>query len=293
MGDGVKKGLKAAGIRSYAGAEAVCVYLRTLRAASGATYHVDDLSCLLCCITHKETAPSLSLPDAANPVSVALDLGALPLVSRPHSTRIRTRSQALLRIRRKTKQNATMSSILVSVLHELLGWVSSFGAASLCHSSRAFHGGGLYMARRKRQRKQNIARLIAGLLFSKLPALLPHGVGIGQLLRTQACACDWIDSCDGVLGDDRVVALALLRLCAKFELRAECQDIVLKHIGAGTATGVVHSLEWSLMRTLRIRSEPMPLDDLIQPLVWDPYLIDDGYTISPASPTMRARWRHG
>ena len=138
------------------------------------------------------------------------------------------------------------------------------------------------MARRKRQRKQNIARLIAGLLYSKLPAFLPHGVGAAQLLRTQACACDWIGSCDGVLGDDRAVALALLRLCAKFELRAECRDIVLKHIGAGTETGVVDSLECSLMRSLRIRSEPMAIDDMIQLLACDPHLIDDRYTIGPS-----------
>ena len=282
MGDGVKKGLKAVGIRSYAEAEAACVYLRTLRAASGATYQVDDLACFLCSITHKEAAHSLSLPDAASPVSIELDLGLLPQVSRPNSTRIWTRSQPLVRIRRKTKQDATMSSILISVLPELLAWVSNFGASSLCHSSRAFHGGGLYMARRKRQRKQNIARLIAGLLYSKLPAFLPHGVGAAQLLRTQACACDWIDSCDGVLGDDRAVALALLRLCAKFELRAECRDIVLKHIGAGTETGVVDSLEFSLMRSLRIRSEPMAIDDMIQLLASDPHLIDDRYTIGPS-----------
>ena len=107
-------------------------------------------------------------------------------------------------------------------------------------------------------------------------------MGRSQLLRTQACACDWIDSCDGFLADERLVALALLRVCAKFELRPECRDIVLKHIGAGTERGVVHDLEWSLLRKLRIRSEPMSIDGVIQPLAWDPHLFHDGNTMAPS-----------
>ena len=122
------------------------------------------------------------------------------------------------------------------------------------------------MARRNRQRKHHILRLLEGLLYSKLPDMILEGVGRSLLLRTQACACDYIDSCDGLLADDRCLAFALLRLCVKFELREDLRKIVLKHIGAGTEAGIVHDLEWSLLRRLRIRSEPMSIDDVIQPL---------------------------
>ena len=175
-----------------------------------------------------------------------------------------------------------MSSILVSVLHELIGCVTSFGAASLCHSSRALHGGGLYLARRSRKRKHHISKLLEGLLYSKLPDKIAERVGSSQLERTQACACSWIDSCDGLLADDRCLAFALLRLCVKFELREDLRKIVLKHIGAGTEPCIFHSLEWSLLRRLRIRSEPMSIDGVIQPLAWDPHLSHDDYTMLPS-----------
>ena len=120
--------------------------MRGFIAASGATYEVDDLVCLLCSTMHGEAALTISLPDVATPDSIELGLGALPSASLPKSTRILTRSQPLTRIWRKTRPSASMSSMLVSVLHELIGCVYSFGAASFFHSSRALHGGGLYMA---------------------------------------------------------------------------------------------------------------------------------------------------
>ena len=56
MGRGAVRGLNAAGIRCYEEAEAACVYMGGLIAASGATYEVDDLVCLLCSTMHSEAA---------------------------------------------------------------------------------------------------------------------------------------------------------------------------------------------------------------------------------------------
>ena len=98
MGRGAVRGCNAAGIRCYEEAEAACVYMRGLGAASGATYAVDDLVCLLCSTMHSEAALTVSLPPAATPVSIELDLGALPPASLPKSPRILTRSQPLTRI---------------------------------------------------------------------------------------------------------------------------------------------------------------------------------------------------
>ena len=288
MGAGAKKGLNTTGIRSYEEAEAACVLLRRLNAASGAPYEVDDLTAFLCLATHTEATPTLALPVAATPVSIELDLGvsarnvrpkwsrlgtrsaiylgASAQESLPESTRSCTRSQPLVRIWRKTKENATMSSVFVSVLHELLGLVTSIGAASICNCSCAFHGGGLYMARRNRQRKQNIARRLEDVIYSKQPALIFEGVSRSELMRTKACAWNGIDTCDKTCSDERLVALALLRMCAKFELSRECRDIVLKHIGAGTHSRLIPVLKWSLLRRLKARSQPMSVDDVLQPL---------------------------
>ena len=306
MGAGAVKGLTAAGISSYEEAEAACVHLRSLRAASGASYEVDDLVCFLCLATHAEAVPDCPLPDVAPRISVELDLGtsaqvplsrptrslatSQPLVrirckTKQHAsvpTRRLTISQPLVRIWRKTKPDATMSSILVFVLHELLGWVANRGAASLCHCSRDFHGGGLYMTRRARQKKQNIASFLSQLLYTERQALMIEGVGDSHLLRTQACAVDWIDTCERISNDDRLVALALLRLCVKFELSGQCRDVVLKHIGAGVDAMVVHDMEWTLLGRLQTRSQPMCFDDVLQPLAWDPHRVHDGDTSTPS-----------
>ena len=201
MGRGAVRGTNAAGIRCYEEAEAACVHMRGLSAASGAAYEVDDLVCFLCSSMHTEAALTFALPAAATPVSVELDLGAFPPSSLPKSPCILARSQSRAGIRRKTTPHATKPSILVPVLHELLRFVSGFDAASFCYSSRALHAGGMYMARRSRARKHHILRFLEGPLYSKLPDMMLEGVSRNLLLRTLACACDYIDSCNGLLAD--------------------------------------------------------------------------------------------
>ncbi len=68
-----------------------------------------------------------------------------------------------------------------------------------------------------------------------------------------------------------MVALALLRLCGKFELTGKCRDIVLKHLGTGTEKGAVYHMELRLLRRLRTRSEPISFDDVEKLQAWDPY----------------------
>ena len=279
MGRGAVRGTNAAGIRSYEEAEAACVHIRGLSAASGAPYAVDDLVCFCCSATHTEATLKFALPAAATPVTIELDLGSCPSSSLHPSPSILTEPQPLTRIRRKTTPHATMPSVLVSVLHELLAYVTGIGAASLCYSSRALHAGGMYMTRRNRQEKHRILRSVEGLLYTKLPDMILEGVGRSLLLRTQALACDFIDSCNGLSADELCLAFALFRVCVKFELDEKSRSIVFKHVGAGTQPGIVHQLEWSLLQRLRVSSEPLSIDDksmphVVQPLAWDPHAWD-------------------
>ena len=191
MGRGAGRGTNAARILSYEEAEAACVHIRGLSAASGAPYAVDDLVCFCCSATHAEATLRLPLPAAATPVTIEWDLGSFLSSCLLESPSILAEPQSLTRFRRKATPRATMSSVLVTVLHELLVYVTGVGAASLCHSSRALHAGGMYMTRRNRQKKHRILRSVEGLLYNKLPDMILEGVGRSLLLRTQALACDF------------------------------------------------------------------------------------------------------
>ena len=83
MGRGAVRGTNAAGIRSYEEAEAACVHIRGLSAASGAPYAVDDLVCFCCSAMHTEATLKFALPAAATPVTIELDLGTFPSSSWP------------------------------------------------------------------------------------------------------------------------------------------------------------------------------------------------------------------
>lgn len=60
------------------------------------------------------------------------------------------------------------------------------------------------------------------------------------------------------------------------ELDENNRGIVLTHVGAGTfgTEAIVYQLEWSLLRRLQTRSEPMSIEGAIQPLAWDPQAWD-------------------
>lgn len=112
MRRGVVRGINAAGVRCYEDAEAACVDMRGLSAASGAAYEADDLVCFLCSSMHHEAALTFALSAAATPVSIGLDLGAFPFSFLPTSPCILAKSQPLVWIPRHTTSHAPMPSIV-------------------------------------------------------------------------------------------------------------------------------------------------------------------------------------
>ena len=64
-------------------------------------------------------------------------------------------------------------------------------------------------------------------------ALLKAGATKSTLLRTIACACNWLEKCS-LWRDANLMIVALLRLSIKFEVNAEHQQYGLELIGLET-----------------------------------------------------------
>ena len=78
-------------------------------------------------------------------------------------------------------------------------------------------------------------------------ALLKAGVSRSTLLRTVACAWDWLEKCNP-WRDENLMIVALLRLSIKFEVSKEFQDIALELVGPETKA--VSAIECRLVTQL-------------------------------------------
>ena len=241
MGSGAAGGLETAGIENYEDAKAAC---SVITAASGAEYGLDDLVCFMCLSGHKEAVKSVDLPKLAPPVSVSDDLG----LEIPQPL---TRSAPRFRISKKKNANPlSRTPCLAMAMQELIRWAHIAAAISLSQCCRAYHGNGLFMANRRVEMKRNIADSVAVQLSPEAPAaaaLLKAGVSRSTLLRTVACAWDWLEKCNP-WRDENLMIVALLRLSIKFEVSKEFQDIALELVGPETKA--VSAIECRLVTQL-------------------------------------------
>ena len=249
MGSGAEAGLQAAGIDDFDGAVEACAALQTTFAASGATvgasgakYELDDLICFLCLSQHKEAVSSPGLPAYAHPVSIERDLGLDPPPPRglqappslvcdvpseaqaafpaPEDSAVQPRRKAR-RWRCDVLQPLAQSRPFVSVASLWLSWLPIASAICLVQCCSSLHGGGLCIAGRLADGKRRVADSVACMLSFEGPvakALVKAGVPRSTLLRTVACAWDWLEKCPPVFVDESLLPLALLRLGFKFEI---------------------------------------------------------------------------
>ena len=119
------------------------------------------------------------------------------------------------------------ASVLTTVLPELARWLPVAAAASMCQTCQQW----LPALDATRARiADTVARLVSlqGPLSS---TLLQAGVSSGDVLATRAQAWRWLDQCQHMLNSAecwQLVALALLRLSAKFIMTPEHADICLR-----------------------------------------------------------------
>ena len=104
------------------------------------------------------------------------------------------------------------------------------------------------------ERRRNIADSVASLLSLQAPtavALMEVGVSKSILLRTIACAWDWLEKipCSDIVSrtDEYLMSLALLRLSVNFELAGEHRELALKLLGAAGDKPALLALECRLV----------------------------------------------
>ena len=66
------------------------------------------------------------------------------------------------------------------------------------------------------------------------------------LLRMLACAWDWLEKCACGGVDEHLMALAIVRLSAKFQLKDECHKVALKLLGTEDEKTALHAVECRL-----------------------------------------------
>ena len=233
MGTGAVGGVGDSGISNYQDAAAACSVLSAIGAASGAKYGLDDLVCFLCLSKHMEAVETESFPPLAPPVSISVDLDLelpQPLVRRPPRLRTGWKKLDLKPLSRKPN--------LGDAMLELIRWPHIAAASSLSMCCRAFHGHGFFMACRRYAlpRFSYIADSVAFQLSPEEPvaaALLNAGATKSTLLRTVACALNWLEKCS-LWRDANLMIVALLRFSINFEVNAEHQQYGLELIGLET-----------------------------------------------------------
>ena len=170
-----------------------------------------------------------------------------------------------MRCNRKSNHNVTFNSSWASVLPKFFEWFDFGETVILCQSCRAFHGDGVYVKLRAEVSKLNINSLVDMLIYKKYTEIIALGVTKSELLRTHASALDGIASCKPAvaMNDDLLVALTMLRLCAKFELTPSSAVIVLKHLSTLDEAKAAANMEWRLFRHIEYRSG-LSLHPLVQ-----------------------------
>ena len=262
-GSGTQAGLLAAGIQTGKEALAACAALTAAYAASGAHYTLEDLSVFACLTQHRETYAGSNLPDPPPPVTEHADLDvetpdppdprvAPARAADPVARRIREKSPGPPRRRPRPATASCISAELACVLPSVLSWAPLRTGWALAQCCRSFHAGGLFMACRAAQRKRNVADSVASLLSFQGPlaaGLFEEGVTQSTLLRMLACSWDWLAKCarGGGGPDEHLLALAIVRISAKLELRQGLSKVAIRLLGRGGDQAALHALECRLV----------------------------------------------
>jgi hypothetical protein len=242
MGAGAVKGCEVAGIESFDDAQAACAELRKLPAASGANFNLDDLICWLCLSQHKEAQARAKLPAPAEPVTVEADLcltaqgartrlrrkvshlpHAAPGAPQEHEARAQEAPQPP-----GAQRRLSGASMLTAVLPELARWLPVTAAGSMCQTCQKL----LPVLDATRARIADTVARIVSLQGPLASALLQAGLSSAEVLAMRAQAWRWLDQCNQHMLSSaecwQSIALALLRLSAKFILTSEHADICLR-----------------------------------------------------------------
>ena len=265
MGAGAEKGCEVSGIESFDDAQAACAELRKLPAASGARFDLDDLICWLCLSMHGEAQAGAKLPAPAEPVTVDADLC---LTSQGARTRLRRKvfhlphaASGAPQEQEARAQEAPQppgqkaphppgaqrrlcgTSVLTTVLPELVRWLPVTDAGSMCQTCQ----GVLPVLDATRARVADTVAKAVSLQGPLASALLQAGLGSAEVLAMRAQAWRWLDQCNQLGQDANSIALALLRLSAKFTLTPVHADICLRFLPTWPE---LHSMECRLVITL-------------------------------------------
>ena len=140
------------------------------------------------------------------------------------------------------------------VVPALLQWSDIGTALSLTLCCRGFHARGSPMACRFAASRRNIADSVASLIgfeTQTAAALLKAGVSKSTILRTIACAWDWLEKWRHPFPDnERLFAMALLRLCVKFEFSRDHSVVAMEVLGAVCEKQALLSMECRLATML-------------------------------------------
>ena len=269
IGSGAEKGLEAAGIDEFDQAVEVCAELQRSLGAPGAKYKLDDLICFLCLSQHAEAVSNPGMPALAHPVSIEEDLGLDPLPTRGLQTppslacdvpAPRDSAVQPLKARRWRRCSLLQPLALASLRpfvealpawRRTLPWLPIASAIFLFQCCRSLRVGALCIAGRIDDGKRlRVADSVACILSLQSKALVQAGVSRSTLLRTVACAWDWLEKCPPVFVDRSLLSLALLRMAIKFEVHRDHAGAALKLLGTLDEKPALLSLECRLVEAL-------------------------------------------
>ena len=257
MGAGAVKGTENL---TYEGALQACrVVSDDIWAASGATYGLDDLVCLLCLAHGKEAVGGAELPGPAAPVTVAGDLGDLVPRAPGEVQRSRKRFPQKTADAERAASGAASSSgrpwprrprwargYLRPTRHPpilselppvlLLDLLPLPDQARACRTSRTLRARLMCHVRLwGHECWRRVFQTASELVCRDGPmhaALTASGVSGGDMLRVVACACDVVDSLleRPLPAEVPLVALAVARYGVKYVVTLEQQDSLAHHI---------------------------------------------------------------
>ena len=253
--------------------------MRKLPAASGANFDLDDLISWLCLSRHKEAQAEGKLPAPAEPVTVDADLclavqGARTRLKRkvshlPHAASGAPQEKAARAQEAPQPPGAQRrlsgASVLTAVLPDLVRWLPVTAAGSMRQTCQEL----LPALDATRARiADSIARtcqaLLPALQNPLASALLQAGMSSAEVMAVRAQAWRLLDQCNQHMLSSaecwQSIALALLRLSAKFILTAPHADICLRFLPKWPG---LQSMECRLMIALwtsrrTSRSKPAP-----------------------------------
>ena len=244
---------------TYEGALRACrVVSDDIWAASGATYGLDDLVCLLCLAHGTEAVGCAGLPGPAAPVTVAGDLGDLvhrapggvqrsrkrlpektsdaerAASGAASSSRRPRRPRWARRYLRPTRHPPILSELPPDLLLDLLPLPDQ---ARACRTSRTVRDRLMCHVRLWghecwRRVFQTASELVCKDGQPMHAALTASGVSGGDMLRVVACACDVVDSLVArpLPAEVPLVALAVARYGVKYVVTKDQQESLAHHI---------------------------------------------------------------